>query len=109
MEQMLSLATKLTALLIAFIFLGATAQCVTACIQPEAAPVCHHHNGDKDHQACIKPALTADHIHQAETPVPTLTELKFDFAPVICTRELAQQPLSPVPFFLPLETTVLLI
>jgi hypothetical protein len=106
---MLSLATKFTALLIAFIFLGATAQCATACIQPETATACHQHSGDKDHQACIKPALTADHVNQADTPVPTLTELKFDFTPFICTRELAQQPLSPAPLFLSLKTTVLLI
>jgi hypothetical protein len=105
---MLSLATRLTALLIAFIFLGATAQCATVCVQPQTSP-CHHH-GDQDHTICAKPMLTAAHVSQAEIPVPTLTVFPFEFALVLCTHEGARELeiLSPPPIA-SLRTTVLLI
>jgi hypothetical protein len=105
---MLSLAKKLTALLIAFVFLGATAQCASLCSQPEPSG-CHHHDA-QDHGTCAKSMLTAAHVSQAEIPVPTLIAFDFELAPVIGTGEGAREmeTLSPPPIAA-LRTTVLLI
>lgn len=110
---MLSLAKKLTALLIAFVFLGATAQCASLCMQPESSG-CHHHETNhhetQDHGTCAKPMLTAAHVSQAEIPVPTLIAFHFKFAPVIGTGGGARRMgiLFPAPIAA-LRTTVLLI
>jgi hypothetical protein len=107
---MLSLAKKLTAVLIAFVFLGATAQCAALCVQPQTSG-CHHHHDSSNHpDACAKPMLTAAHVSNPEIPVPTLTVFHFEFAPVLFARHAARIPesLSPPPIT-SLRTTVLLI
>jgi hypothetical protein len=81
---MMSLATKLTALLIIALFLGATAQCAAACLKPAETTAkempCHQHG--PQHNSCAKPLLTADRAVSAEAPAPTLNILPDVFVPV---------------------------
>jgi hypothetical protein len=112
MKVVLSLAKKLTAVLIAFVFLGATAECAALCVQPQSQTSgCHHRHDASNHaDSCAKPMLTAAHVSSAEIPVPTLIAFHFEFAPVIFARHAVRVPefLSPPPIA-SLRTTVLLI
>jgi len=67
------------AVLIALIFLGATAQCNTLCAQPEKhVPPCHKHA-----TVCTKAPLTAERTATAALPLPAITFLPVSFVPVM--------------------------
>ena len=88
----MSFATRLTALLIALIFLGATAQCASVCVTKNVPP-CH-----QKHVSCNKLELTADRTVTADASVPTLQPLPVTFTPVlrVCRRApLSKQFFSP--------------
>ena len=84
MGRMLSFATKLTALLIAFIFLGAITQCTLLCAQPESVSACGHHHSSSQHpDSCAKPLLTGERVVSSQVAAPTFSLLPAGFVPVV--------------------------
>jgi hypothetical protein len=77
-----SLAGKWVAILIAFLFLSATAQCTALCTQadnPEKQDMpCHQHAA-----ACTKGPLTAEHVAHSAIPAPAAMLLPADFMPIV--------------------------
>jgi hypothetical protein len=101
---MLSLASKLMALLIAFVFLGATAQCAAVCVKPESPP-CHHHQ-----QPCAKPLMIAEHVSVAQFAAPAVTITFFEVKRPSTRLELtANLKRVPPPSTALLKSTILLI
>ncbi len=101
-ESVQSLASKVMALLIALIFLGATAQCNTVCAQPEKhVPPCHQHS-----TVCTKAPLTAERTATAAIPVPAFSFLPASFIPVMMNL---QPTFHRVPSPAKFKRTVLLI
>ncbi len=70
----------------AFIFLGATAQCAVVCVQPEAPP-CHHHQA----HSCTKPLMAAEHVVSAQVPVPTVFIIRVEFPRPAVRFEIASE------------------
>jgi|GEM_PF-4413012 len=102
-------AARFTALLIALIFLGASAQCISVCTKADSAdrhmPPCH-----QKHASCTKLLVTADRAVPPATPVPTLAFLPLLFAPVFLVRDLpVNGNLASLPGLAARRTTVLLI
>jgi hypothetical protein len=104
---MMSYATRLTALLIAFLFLGATAQCSINCLPTQKVPPCHRHGHQK--VSCVHSQLTAERSVATQAPAPVLF---VSFLPVTVVAPWSEAPqrenfvLAPG---LGLKTTVLLI
>jgi hypothetical protein len=97
-----SLGSKIMAVLIALIFLGATAQCNTVCAQTEKhVPPCHKHA-----TTCVRAPLTAERTATAAIPVPVIAFLPASFVPVMVKL---QPTFHPTTSASPFKRTVLLI
>jgi hypothetical protein len=108
---MMRLATRLTALLITFLFLGATSQCAVVCLQPQQHDMpCHQHG--PPHTACARTTLTAERATAAQAPAPVMNVFPVGYLPVPqlpVHSEPVARTLSVSPSLKSLKATVLLI